>query len=151
MGKTKHTVTKERRLCQISLSHDDLTSTHYPGRKRIPTRKKEHRHEAAKQGSLEATEEQGRKMCKKQMRIQARHARPCTPMNNFKSSEQREATEGSAQEAYRQHHSGCNTDFKSWCMPVQSLQADLITLLKIHEVHSHACIYTHRKKAYSMK
>lgn len=43
---------------------------------------------------------------------------------------------------------------------IQSVRADacpskvyrlIITLLQIHEAHSHACVYIHRKKAYSVK
>lgn len=71
------------------------------------------------------------------------HARPCTPINNFKSSEQREATKRSAQGGHRQHHSARNTEYQSRRMPVQSLQANL----QIPEVHSQ-CIHTQKKSIF---
>lgn len=134
-------ITKQRTLCQISLSQVDNQGMKQ-AKKNIPSRKKKNMGTGCQQSSLEAAEGQGRVKCKRQMRVWLDHAMPCTLMNDFSPLSKGEAAKGSANRVRASSSQILRAD------PCPSkIYKLIITLLKMHEVYfySDMCAHTSKK------
>lgn len=118
---------------------------HQPGKKRIPLRIKN----VGKSGSRAAWRQlKGSEKCARgRWRSRPDHGRPCTPTNNFKSSEQRKPLKVLQKERMGNGHSDHIIDSKSWCS-VQSIQADYNTLTNTWSPLSCICIHTQKESIF---